>query len=760
MVFARDPTILSAFSGKDGAVLWSWSSRDGNGIGSPAVGDVDRDGVPDVITTFAAGQDRMNCLVKAISGRNGRELWTRDLGERPISNTNTSIVVEDGKPAVEVLAAGERLRALELTTGKPIGAAIDLDAKAVENSRFADLDGDGRVEALVPYSAKNGPGGYSTLAAFTLPEGKVLWKETIRLRFDQGFGAREGSSEWPGVVDLDGDGKPEVIVPDLFRSVRFATSINPEIRGVRVLDGATGAMRWSSILYVQRESTPHGSLDRFAAVDDLDGDGVRDLLVVGTDSRIERRDIPSGYQETQTDCRVYVDALSGKDGRKLWWSSHPIDDPRGYIAQPLFWNHGATGRPLAAISFGGPRHGFPIDPSAKPKVVVLDTASGRLVHEIDGMREARLADFNGDGLLDLWGVIDNRAYAFRGDAPEVWGALGDWRSVADLDGDGLGDLIRCASDPEAAPGNERSAQILSARSGRDGSVLWRTRLNRMSQSSLSKDWPGPFLARTLCDLDGDGKADVLLTKTRGQVSGVDFRSNEIALPLDAFSGKDGHKLWSAGSTAVKLPNGFNQANAGYTGPLGFDVRDVDGDGRQEILALHTHVFTRIQGNQNDSRMKTLLSCFSSKDGRVLWESSLNIRNELSIFWEGGGENSPGDAFKHVFADLDGDGKDELIVVLIAPNKPGQGFATEIRAVSLRDGSTLWVRPLRQRGTVYAPFIAGDLDGDGKAEVVFLDRVYDKQTDMNLSKPVEVVVLAGVDGSTRWFLAGRGSFQQT
>ncbi len=60
---------------------------------------------------------------------------------------------------------------------------------------------------------------------------------------------------------------------------------------------------------------------------DLDGDGARDVIVV---SRHDGRD-PFSQPRREGPPQVYVDALSGRDGRQLWlWHA---DLPAG-LAQP------------------------------------------------------------------------------------------------------------------------------------------------------------------------------------------------------------------------------------------------------------------------------------------------------------------------------------------------------------------------------------------------------------------------------------------
>ena len=115
---------------------------------------------------------------------------------------------------------------------------------------------------------------------------------------------------WPVVIDLDGDGRSEIVVPD-------TGALDPanDYRGIRVLDGPTGRPRWTRPM--RPDNKAEDGLANVVAAPDLDRDGVLDLV---TTSRFIGRDPTSPTQGRPGEPhRIYVDALSGKDGRPLWW---------------------------------------------------------------------------------------------------------------------------------------------------------------------------------------------------------------------------------------------------------------------------------------------------------------------------------------------------------------------------------------------------------------------------------------------------------
>ena len=107
-------------------------------------------------------------------------------------------------------------------------------------------------------------------------------------------------------------------------------------RGVRLIDGRTGATRW------RRPMRPHTAakdgVAQIIAAPDLDGDGTPDLVTVSLfDGRKPPATFPPVPEEPR---RVYVDAISGRDGRALWWwkpryrqrERHGSGSPRGGAA--------------------------------------------------------------------------------------------------------------------------------------------------------------------------------------------------------------------------------------------------------------------------------------------------------------------------------------------------------------------------------------------------------------------------------------------
>ena len=222
--FAQDSPQLRAISGKDGSKLWDYLSqadglgRDDRGggatkfqtmgtvvAGEPAMTDVDRDGIPDLIATFifseAASSRR---IVARISGRSGRRLWShltgqnRDRPFRGCRGDRPAVLVKGRRSTLVAYTDGPKWVGLDPASGEVRAGPIDLGFLPVCPVQHADLDGDGEPEVLAL-----GPGekvGQRTLWAFSVKSARELWAETVDEVYDQGEKLHAASSDRPWIV--------------------------------------------------------------------------------------------------------------------------------------------------------------------------------------------------------------------------------------------------------------------------------------------------------------------------------------------------------------------------------------------------------------------------------------------------------------------------------------------------------------------------------------------------------------------------------
>ena len=783
--FNRWRAVFLALSGKDGSMIWSHDvrsdrpsgprrdtiamSRPGDVIterveiaGPPAVSDIDGDGTPDLVATilFPAREPEVQqylaetgsdpragvsslCrrVVRAISGRTGRPIWS-EAGPRALEVApgevwrRLAVLVPGLRSKRLAVVDGTQWRALDPVNGRAKGAAIELGFEPMRPVQYADLDGDGEPEILALDGASIGR--IRTLHAFSLESGRELWAANADAACRQSGddAAETNERNWNSpvnresrlVVDLDADGRSEIIIPD--------SGAMPPLkgyRGVRLVEGLAGTTRWRRAL--RPESTAIDGVAHMAVAPDLDGDGARDVIVV---SRHDGRD-PFARPRREEPPRVYVDALSGRDGRQLWlWHG---DVPAGLSARilaPKWWGRGADGWPLLAVPLGGEDPDeevgpFRADPDRAPVVHVLEASTGRERHRVLGLARAAVADLDGDGLDDLWGEVDGALRAFRGEAPEAWRALGrfdpagsfdarvdlTWHGGVDFNGDGVADTLLGGL---GTPGDELHATIGShvamARSGRDGRLIWK------SEIDVRNNWRDPDGDATYelnafplpaGDLDRDGVADVIVKK--GPRAPNSVRGPGARLPVELLSGRTGARLWSTDLLPVGL------GLMGYSQFDWIEPRVVEPNGTPDLIVRGT-----IPSGARLARI-------SGRDGRVLWDVSLSAF--MTPEWSYG--EPP-----HYFGDLDGDGG--LDVVLILSRGSGVGRELALVAISLRDGGQLWSRSVRDQSglDLAGEHRVGDLDGDSRAEVVVLERSGD-----NGKNELAVSALDGRDGKVRW-----------
>lgn len=229
-----------------------------------ATGDINGDGVADIAYTTSTGS-----FVRLMDGRSGASLggFTAYATNytRPV-NLAIADINGDGRGDIITAPGGAGLAAnVRAFSGLNYGLIFN---KTVLSAGFkggvsvagADVDRDGRAEIIcAPFSA-GGPRVQVYNAAGTLLRDQTLFATTSTTGYSV------------TATDLNGDGKAEILLGAMSGAQQ-----------VVVTDGATGALIGSIAAFTT------GS--RLATVDDIDGDGIRDILVasgVNGQSQVKR----------------------------------------------------------------------------------------------------------------------------------------------------------------------------------------------------------------------------------------------------------------------------------------------------------------------------------------------------------------------------------------------------------------------------------------------------------------------------------------
>jgi hypothetical protein len=588
-----------------------------------------------------------------------------------------------------------------------MSAATSSEYTFTYGTTAGDLNGDYRDDVLVFSGTYN-----STTYAYTFEsvsavngDGSELWIQSIVYE----TGGIEDIPAYP-VGDLDGDDKDDVIV----NSRSYNSSMDECTASVCARRGYDGHQFWSQNVTGDGE---YGAYIWASSYCDLDGDNKDDVIV---NSR--------SYNSYMDEYTVSVYARRGYDGHQFWsqsvtgesvslWASSYCDldgDNKDDVFVNLWSYDSGTGKTTASVYA---RRGYDGHQFWSQSV----TGDGEYDADIWASSYCDLdGDNKDDVIVESWSYNSSMdeytasVYARRGyDGHRFWSqsvtgdgerGIGAWIYLyfdLNLDGDNKDDVIVISESYDSIT-DEYTASVY-VRRGYDGHQFWSQSVTGESVS---------LWAFSYCDLDGDNKDDVIVIS-----ESYDSITDEYTASVYAKRGYDGDQFWSRSVTGDGEYGAYMWA---------FSYCDLDGDNKDDVIVE--------SWSYNSSMDEYTASVYARRgyDGHRFWNQSVTGDGEYADMWASS------------YCDLDGDDKDDVIVISESYDSITDEYTASVYAKRGYDGDQFWSRSVTsERVSLWASSYC-DLDGDDKDDVIVNLWSYDSVT-----YEYSVYAKRGYDGDELW-----------
>jgi len=500
------------------------------------------------------------------------------------------------------------------------------------------------------------------------------------------------------VDDLNGDANPDLLV--FLSENEYGL---PEIETVIAKAGKNGTILWE-----ENVTGDDVEIDAFP-VDDLNGDGVSDVIVV----MVEKREEP-GYIVTNTN--VTIVAKVGKNGTHLWEEKEnltgdgevrviPVDDVDG------------DGKPDLIVSMKV--HNSTTDLWNGSVIMKSGGKNGTHIwnESVNGtwdefyIHASPVDDVDGDGKPDIiveiesqdcdeyytTCIVNNTVIMKSGiNGTHLWeenntgeSAVMHARTIDDVDGDGKPEIVVVTSEIDVNTSARNWSMIVKV--GKNGTHLWQENLTGYDPSTYAfVDW----YIIPMADLNGDGLRD-LIVGVGGEIA---QEEDDDGPPpriwngtVIAKEGKTGNHLWQENHTVTE---GDGEEMTLY----GRNVGDLNGNGVPDVIVVI----------QTDRYNATVIAK-EGKNGTHLWQENITTENELKLQRV---QVTPTD-------DLNCDGLPDVLVLvrstLYSFPYPAMDF---VIAKVGKNGTHLWEESLSgNKVGIVRVYPVGDFSCDGKTDVV-------------------------------------------
>ncbi|BAU52453.1 FG-GAP-like repeat-containing protein [Mucilaginibacter gotjawali] len=516
-----------------------------------------------------------------------------------------------------------------------LAAAIDIPAASgsVAFIKLTDINGDGKPDLVVGYHEANNTQSNVISVFRNISTTGTISASSFAAKVDIATGTSSGEAI---IADMDGDGKPDIVVTDAVISVLLNNSTGSNITfssKTDLLSGITTTLNLYSPEYIN--------------VCDVDGDGKPDIvyhdLSTSTVGALHYNPQPA-VMAVAPPAITSFSPDTAKNGSNITISGSNFN-----------------GSATANTVYLGTAKAKVISATASQLTVQVPTGSTyfpvSVINTSNGLSAASAVPFI--NTFQSNGIIDTSVFKPNTSPSTGWTPAAP--AIGDLDGDGKPDLVYAQS-----PGNNPTISILPNISTDTGKTfVFKPEIDYLLLSYAND--------LKLLDFDGDGKLDILVTYYGQQNYSFSVFRNTSSPGNISFAPQ------------LEIPFSAMYLAAG----------DLNGDGKPDIVAMNS------QFNQASLDYRAFVYKNTSVPGKISFGDPV-------IF----GTNGAGPLS---ITDIDGDAKPDLVVSNTSLNT-----VTVLRNISANGGFEFAGAVDFTTAAGSSILKTGDLDGDGKPDIVTSD----------------------------------------